>query len=222
MTVEHTVYEGPEPKQTVAESTMADTQAVQAVAQHGDTQHPSAPQSRSTEAPRSANFAPSGDTQEFPLHGPEATQPSPIMGSETTINLRLDGTRIESTRVEPTRLDYNLLDLDMTAAQHVNLPSELHEPVLKERRKNLADVLKLAIEREPERHDLRMKLLECYYSAASTNRQGFLEVVQKFAHDRDLLEPGVWDKIAFMGRQIAAENPLFAETAADDDLADCA
>jgi hypothetical protein len=32
----------------------------------------------------------------------------------------------------------------------------------------------------------------------------------------------VWEKIAFMGRQIAPENPLFAETAADDDLADCA
>jgi Tfp pilus assembly protein FimV len=119
-------------------------------------------------------------------------------------------------------LDYNLLDLDMTAAQHVQMPSELHEPVMKERRRNLADVLKLAIEREPDRHDLRMKLLEFYYSAAATNRQGFLEVVQTFARDRALLEPEVWEKIAFMGRQIAAENPLFAQAPADDDLADCA
>jgi pilus assembly protein FimV len=84
-------------------------------------------------------------------------------------------------------------------------------------------VLKLAIEREPDRHDLRMKLLELYYSAAATNRRAFLEVVQKLARDRDHLQGEQWDKIAYMGRQIAAENPLFAEeTAADDDLADCA
>jgi len=84
-------------------------------------------------------------------------------------------------------------------------------------------VLKMAIEREPDRHDLRMKLLELYYSAAATNRKAFLEVVQKFARDRDYLHTEQWDKIAFMGRQIASDNPLFIEEPApDDDLADCA
>jgi pilus assembly protein FimV len=254
MTVELSVYEAPEPQQTATESAVSDAQAhtaqsdtAQADSALADTHLLPAhvdTQPEQSYPPARAHFAPSGDTQEFPLHGPaEATQPLlPIVApaaakranqaaatisrpepEETTINLRLDGTRIESTRAEPSRLDYNLLDLDMTAAQHVHLPSELHEPVVKERRKNLAEVLKLAIEREPDRHDLRMKLLEFYYSAATTNRQGFLEVVQRFAHDRELLEPGVWDRIAFMGRQIASENPLFAETtAADDDLADCA
>jgi len=95
--------------------------------------------------------------------------------------------------------------------------------VVKERRTNLADVLKLAIEREPDRHDLRMKLLELYYAAAATNRQAFLDVVQKFARDRDYLNTDQWEKIAFMGRQIASESPLFADAAgAEDDLADCA
>ena len=136
---------------------------------------------------------------------------------DTTVNLRMDS----------TRLDYNLLDLDLTAqmtAQHVQMPSTLNEhAVVKERRTNLADVLQLAIEREPDRHDLRMKLLELYYSAAATNRKAFLEVVQKFARDRDYLKTDEWDKIAFMGRQIASDNPLFAEeSASDEDLADCA
>jgi FimV-like protein len=126
-------------------------------------------------------------------------------------------------KMEPTRLDYNLVDLDQTV-QHVQMPSALNEHVVvKERRTNLADVLKLAIEREPDRHDLRMKLLELYYAAASTNRKGFLEVVQQFARDHDFRQSGQWDKIAFMGRQIAPENPLFTESsAADDDLANCA
>ena len=138
---------------------------------------------------------------------------------EPTVNMHVDTVNL---RADPTRLDYNLLDLDMTA-QHVQMPSVLNEHVVvKERRTNLADVLKLAIEREPDRHDLRMKLLELYYSAASTNRRAFLDVVQKLARDRDHLQGGQWDKIAFMGRQIAAENPLFAEESAADDLADCA
>ena len=145
---------------------------------------------------------------------------------EPTVNMRADATamRADSTmRMDPTRLDYNLVDLDLTA-QHVHMPSVLNEhAVVKERRTNLADVLKLAIEREPDRHDLRMKLLELYYAAAATNRQAFLDVVQKFAHDRDYLNSDQWDKIAFMGRQIASESPLFAEPAgAEDDLADCA
>jgi pilus assembly protein FimV len=148
-------------------------------------------------------------------------------GQDTTVNMGVDTVNLRADptlRVDPTRLDYNFLDLDMTA-QHVQMPSVLNEnAVFKERRTNLADVLRLAIEREPERHDLRVKLLELYYSAAATNRQAFLEVVQKFARDRDYLPADQWDKIAFMGRQIASENPLFAAqtAAADDDLADCA
>jgi pilus assembly protein FimV len=145
---------------------------------------------------------------------------SRAMPQDPTVNLHVDTGNL---RLDPTRLDYNFLDLDLTA-QHVQMPSVLNEHVVaKERRTSLADVLKMAIEREPDRHDLRMKLLELYYSAAATNRKAFLEVVQRFARDRDYLQTEQWDKIAFMGRQIASDNPLFIEeSAADDDLADCA
>jgi len=138
---------------------------------------------------------------------------------EPTVNMLVQTVNL---RMDATRLDYNFLDLDLTA-QHVQMPSVLNEHVVvKERRTNLADVLKLAIEREPDRHDLRMKLLELYYSAAATNRKAFLDVVQKMARERDHLQSEQWDRIALMGRQIAAENPLFAEQADDEDLADCA
>jgi pilus assembly protein FimV len=165
-----------------------------------------------------------------PLAADEATQPAlPALPAnradahsedahDTTVNLLA---KTVNLRMDTTRLDYNFLDLDLTA-QHVQMPSVLNETaVVKERRTNLADVLKLAIEREPDRQDLRMKLLELYYSAAATNRTAFLEVVQKLARDRDLLQAEQWDKIAFMGRQIAGENPMFAEPD-DQDLADCA
>jgi pilus assembly protein FimV len=133
----------------------------------------------------------------------------------------------EELHVDTTKLDYNLVDLDLTA-QHVQMPSVLHErAVVKERRTNLVDVLKKAVEREPDRRDLRMKLLETYYAAAAANRQAFLEVVQKLARDRDRLGEGEWDKIAFMGKQIAADTALFSsdsdsEALDDNKLADCA
>jgi FimV-like protein len=128
--------------------------------------------------------------------------------------------------VDSTKLDYNLTDLDLSNGHHVQMPSMLHEHVVvKERRTNLVDVLKMAIEREPDRSDLRMKLLETYYAAAATNRQGFLEVVQKLARERDQLGEGEWDKIAYMGKQIASDTGLFDTDVAseeDDKLADCA
>jgi pilus assembly protein FimV len=130
----------------------------------------------------------------------------------------------ETLHVDTTRLDYNLVDLDLTA-QHVHMPSVLHERVVvKERRTNLVDVLKKAVEREPDRRDLRMKLLETYYAAAAANRHAFLEVVQRLARDRDRLEEGEWDKIALMGRQIASDSGLFAADSDDEDdkLANCA
>ena len=131
----------------------------------------------------------------------------------------------EARNVDTTKLDYNFLDLDLTA-QHVQMPSVLHErAIVKERRTNLVDVLKRAVEREPERRDLGMKLLETYYAAAAANRRGFLEVAQKLARDRDRLGEGEWDKIAFMGKQIASDTALFSsDSDAEDDneLADCA
>ena len=131
----------------------------------------------------------------------------------------------EELHVDTTQLDYNLVDLDLTA-QHVQMPSVLHErAVVKERRTNLVDVLKKAVEREPDRRDLRMKLLETYYAAAAANRQAFLDVVQKLARERDRLDKGEWDKIAHMGKQIAADTALFSEDSEaedDNELADCA
>ena len=178
--------------------------------------HPMLPVPASRIVPKRVNYSSATISPPEPDH-------TTINTSLETAKLPIDRAHVEQTRVDTTRLDYNLVDLDMTA-QYVQMPSVLNGPVVvKERRTNLADVLKLAIGREPDRHDLRMKLLELYYSAAATNTQAFLEVVQKFARDRDYLHADQWDKIVSMGRQIAPESPLFVEPlAADDDLADCA
>jgi FimV-like protein len=137
----------------------------------------------------------------------------------------LDTAVIDTKKAEPVNtmiLDYNLLDLDATV-QHVQMPSELHDHVVvSERRTNIVDVLKTAIDRDPHRRDLRMKLLETYYSAAATNQRAFLDVVRKLARERDFLSNEDWQKVVMMGREIASEDILFAARSKDDDLANCA
>jgi len=138
----------------------------------------------------------------------------------------IDETRkLEPAVINNANLDYNLLDLDATAehihAQHVQMPSGLNDhPVVAERRTNIVDVLKTAIERDPNRRDLRMKLIETYYSAASMNRRAFLEVVKKLSREREFLSAEDWKKVVMMGREIAADDILFADP--KDDFANCA
>jgi hypothetical protein len=134
----------------------------------------------------------------------------------------LDTKKLEAVAVNSTVLDYNLLDLDATV-QHVQMPSQLNDHVVvTERRTNIVDVLKAAIDRDPNRRDLRMKLLETYYSSAATNQRAFLDVVRKAASQRDFLSAEDWQKVIMMGREIAAGDALFADQSKDEKLANCA
>jgi FimV-like protein len=134
----------------------------------------------------------------------------------------LDTRKADPAATNNTVLDYNLLDLDATT-QHVHMASDLlDQPAVKDRRTNIVDVLKMAIERDPERRDLRMKLLETYFSAASTNQRGFLEVVRKLSREPNYLSADDWQKVVMMGRAIAPDDILFADQAKGDDLAHCA
>ncbi len=103
------------------------------------------------------------------------------------------------------------------------MPGSLHEHVVVvERRKNVVDTLMAAIQRDPTRYDLRMKLLETLYSAASTNLRAFKEVVRDLARHPERLKAGEWDQIVAMGRHIAADDTLFADRTTDEKVADCA
>jgi len=121
-----------------------------------------------------------------------------------------------------TRLDYNLSDLD-GRSQHVEMPGSLHEHALVvERRKNIVDSLMAAIQRDPTRSDLRIKLLETLYAAASKNLRAFKEVVRDLTRHPERLSASEWEQINVMGREIAPDDALFEEPPADENMADCA
>jgi len=74
-----------------------------------------------------------------------------------------------------------------------------------------ADLVRIALEREPGRRDLRMKLLEIYFVWG--NKDAFLQTAKELAETRDQAPAGEWDKIVIMGKQICPGEPLFAASA---------
>ncbi|MFT3904909.1 MAG: FimV/HubP family polar landmark protein [Steroidobacteraceae bacterium] len=72
-----------------------------------------------------------------------------------------------------------------------------------------ADLIRIALNREPERRDLKLKLLEVYFVWG--NKEQFLATARELAASRDKAGAGEWEKVVIMGRQIAGDDPLFAE-----------
>jgi pilus assembly protein FimV len=74
-----------------------------------------------------------------------------------------------------------------------------------------ADLVRIALEREPDRRDLRLKLLEIYFVWG--NKEAFLQTAKGLEATRDRAPAGEWDKIVIMGKQICPDEPLFATSA---------
>jgi pilus assembly protein FimV len=71
-----------------------------------------------------------------------------------------------------------------------------------------ADLVRIAISREPTRRDLKLKLLEVFFVWG--NKEQFLQTARELADTRDRAQSGEWEKIVIMGKQLAPEDPLFA------------
>ncbi len=70
-----------------------------------------------------------------------------------------------------------------------------------------ADIVKLALDKEPERREYKVKLLEIFFVAG--NKASFLELARELATSRANADPGEWERIAIMGRQLAPEESMF-------------
>jgi pilus assembly protein FimV len=72
-----------------------------------------------------------------------------------------------------------------------------------------ADLVRIAIQREPDRRDLKLKLLEVFFVWG--NKEQFLTTAHELGESRGESQPGEWEKIVIMGKQIAPEDPMFAD-----------
>ncbi|HEV2229226.1 MAG TPA: FimV/HubP family polar landmark protein [Steroidobacteraceae bacterium] len=75
-----------------------------------------------------------------------------------------------------------------------------------------ADLIRIAIGREPGRRDLKLKLLEVFFVWG--NKEQFLQTAHELAQTRSEAAPGEWEKILIMGKQLAPEDALFSGGAA--------
>ena len=82
-----------------------------------------------------------------------------------------------------------------------------------------ADLVQLAMKREPQRRDLKLKLLEIFFVWG--NKDKFLGLARELHATRSDAPAGEWDKVLIMGKQIAPGDALFAgnlTTASTDSL----
>ncbi len=68
------------------------------------------------------------------------------------------------------------------------------------------DLVRMALQKSPDRNDLKLKLAEIHFVAGDTNQ--FLTVARDLK--RSLGAGGDWDRIVIMGRQLAPDEPMFA------------
>jgi len=105
----------------------------------------------------------------------------------------------------------------------VNMKGEAEDDLSDSRRRaNLVESLKEAIKREPERRDLRMKLLETYAAEVATNKQEFIQAMEGLARERGDMDEAEWQKIEQLRRKLGADDPLAGSEPDDEDLANCA
>ncbi len=155
---------------------------------------------------------PSSDT--FPLR-----KPPRVRGSDHR-RRRGSGTQ---ERLSFTGQDTRTVDLD-DASPHASLPAadataalEQGDPLAEADfhmayglYDQAADLVRIAIQREPERRDLKLKLLEVFFVWG--NKDQFLQTAARTGRaPASLAEPGEWEKIVIMGKQLAPEDALFAQ-----------
>src|ERR1700674_3798012 len=126
---------------------------------------------------------------------PDFNEPAQHYG-ETTADLKADDTMSSESAV-------NLDQGDPLAEADFHMAYGLYDQA--------ADLVRIALEREPDRRDLRLKLLEIYFVWG--NKDAFLQTAKGLEATRDRAPAGEWDKIVIMGKQICPDEPLFATTA---------
>jgi len=100
-----------------------------------------------------------------------------------------------------------------TDATDVDPVSEADVSLTNGRHQQAEDILNKALEKEPERHELKLKLLEVFFAAG--NREFFELQAQKF-HDAlgDESDP-MWSRVVTMGAQLCPGSDLFAGDSAE-------
>jgi pilus assembly protein FimV len=126
--------------------------------------------------------------EERPVARPKTEAPRPSAGHEETISAEaaLDLDQADPLAEADFHMAYGLYD-------------------------QAVDLVRMALQKEPGRNDLKLKLAEIHFVAGDTNQ--FLTVARDLK--RSLGAGADWDRIVIMGRQLAPDEPMFAGSVQD-------
>jgi pilus assembly protein FimV len=151
---------------------------------------------RTAELPRPTMFEDRDDdedivVEERPIARPKTEAPRPSAGHEETISAEaaLDLDQADPLAEADFHMAYGLYD-------------------------QAVDLVRMALSKEPQRHDLKLKLAEIHFVAGDTNQ--FLAVARELK--KQLGSGSDWDRIVIMGRQLAPDEPIFAGSVQDADV----
>ena len=121
--------------------------------------------------------------EERPVARPKTEAPRPSAGHEETISAEaaLDLDQADPLAEADFHMAYGLYD-------------------------QAVDLVRMALQKSPDRTDLKLKLGEIHFVAGDTPQ--FLSVARDLK--RSLGSGGDWDRIVIMGRQLAPDEPMFA------------
>jgi pilus assembly protein FimV len=142
----------------------------------------------SDESPEGAFLVEESGTHQRPRFGGAPAAPSPARHVATT------------DETISTEAAINLDQGDPLAEADFHMAYGLYDQA--------ADLIRIAINREPSRRDLKLKLLEVFFVWG--NKEQFLVAARELAASRAEAQPGEWEKIVIMGKQLAPDDPLFA------------
>jgi pilus assembly protein FimV len=126
--------------------------------------------------------------EERPVARPKTEAPRPSLGHEETIS---------------TEAALDLDQADPLAEADFHMAYGLYDQAV--------DLVRMALQKEPGRNDLKLKLAEIHFVAGDTNQ--FLTVARDLKRS---VSPGAdWDRIVIMGRQLAPDEPMFAGAVQD-------
>ena len=149
----------------------------------------------------------------FPLRKHVLDRDDPIVVEESGTHQRPSFTRKDTRTVDLDEGTASMVvpALDATAALEQGDPlAEADFHMAYGLYDQAADLVKQAIQREPNRRDVKLKLLEVFFVWG--NKDQFLQTARDLADTREEAAPGEWEKVVIMGKQLAPEDALFSQT----------
>jgi pilus assembly protein FimV len=158
------------------------------------------------------------DIDDATMQDMEATTEMMAPGYEKTE--AMDDTQIDAPTMEEEPVDDSVFSLDeaeqpAAAADQDDVLAEADVYLAYGIYQQAEDLLKKAIDQDPERDDYRMKLLEVHYAAKDAH--AFEQLAQE-AHSRKGNDSNYWGRVAAMGAELVPGSALFA--AAGDAMPD--